>query len=170
MRSPANPARGDGTERPGHRAAALALTQQEPKRATQAARDAVRDMKMLEDLRKLRRDRAEIAMREARAAVSAAEQLVAKQRDGTAILFEHYRYAQAATTKAVDAGGRSLDDIRKLLSKVDRSRRAAHEAQSLVAGLQREQFAAEQAAQEAMRLTQQAAAAYEKVIEWKKSA
>jgi hypothetical protein len=166
MRSPNSSLLGSG--RSG--SAGPRIAPDEAKRESPEARSAKRDMRLLEDLRKLRRDRAEALMRDARDAVLAAQRLVANERAVVEEQLSKYAMAKVKVSDAIGAGGRSLEDIRVLLSRVDRSRTAAADAQSLVAALLREQVAAELRAVEASRLTQVAAAAHEKVLEWKKSA
>ncbi|CAN5572752.1 hypothetical protein BH09PSE5_BH09PSE5_16850 [soil metagenome] len=162
MHSPADP-------RSAARPVPHAAIADEPKREPPELRSAKRDMRLLEELRKLRRDRAELLMREAQLAVAAAQQLVAESRRAVAGRMQRYEDAQVAVSAALDSGGRSLDEIRKLLDRVDRTRVSAHDAQSTVSALLREQSAAQVRAKDASRLTQAAAAAHEKVLEWKKA-
>jgi hypothetical protein len=141
----------------------------EPKRPDRQARSDRRDMRLLEDLRKLRRDRAERALNDARCAVAAAAAQVAMQREVVQGLGHQYGQQQDAIGAAIDGGQRSLQEISLLLARTDRARSAVFSGQRTVDALAREQASKEKSANEASRQTRVAAAAHEKVLEWKKS-
>lgn len=124
----------------------------------------------LESLRSLRRERAESAMARAQDVVRWST-LIAEDEDLLAQKsFDRYRQSQARVDSEIQGGGRSVDQIRQLIVEVERSGRIAQEIQGSADLSWRQQAEARQVADEARLAAQQAAAAHERVLEWKRSA
>jgi hypothetical protein len=127
------------------------------------------EMKLLEQLRKLRRERAELAMRNAQSKVIVAQELVVERRKQVTVAQRQYRSSQDTVTQSLNAGRSSLDEIRQLLDGVDRVRMSLFQAQTQVVVQVSEVRAAETELQKARDATRVAATAHEKVLEWKRS-
>lgn len=127
------------------------------------------EMKLLEELRRLRRDRAELATLNARARVAVAKELVQDRRNAAAEKHQLYRDSQDIVTRAVSAGHSSLEEIRALLDGVDRARGTMFQARTQIAVQISEAKAAEAELQKAADAARAAATAHEKVLEWKRS-
>lgn len=142
---------------------------EEPERRSQEARSTRRQMTQLEDLRKLRRDRVEAELKDARAAASAAFDKVSSEEAAMRRLVLRHDEQQSAVQHAVGSGSRSLDDVRMLLARSEHALAAVHAGHNFIASLQYDFDMAQQQFDDALLRGKRAAAAHEKILEWKKA-